>query len=162
MSGTGVAFRTEFGNLWITIAQGPQHTGGMRAQLRCGIPYSTRGLTKFEREPGHLHGPAPGVRDREDHFLRDHLGVGKDLRQVHHDAARHTSRIQPRNPVGFGSLGNAHIDACIDRGAVLHPEVVGAEIGMFVQGFEIQRGEECKNLTSLFRDRLLSMVRAWV
>jgi hypothetical protein len=114
----------------------------MRAQLRRGVSYGTRGLTKFEREPGHLHGPMTGVRDRQDHFLRDHLGVGKHVRQVHYHTAGHTSRVQPLNPVGFGSLGDARIDKCIDRSAVLHPEIVGAEIGMFSQGFEIQRREE--------------------
>jgi hypothetical protein len=105
VSGIRVAFRTEIGHLWITIAQGPQHTGGMCAQLRRRIPHGTWGLEKFEREPGHFHRPMPGVWDRENHFLRDYLGVGNDLRQVHHDTARHTGRVQVLNPVGFRSLG---------------------------------------------------------
>src|SRR2546428_1954095 len=66
---SGIAIRAQCSDIRVTIAQGPQHAGGIGAQFWRRIADGTRRLTKFDREPCHLDSPVPRVWDRKDHFL---------------------------------------------------------------------------------------------
>ena len=95
------------------------------------------------------------------HLLVEDLRVGKDFREPHDPAARHTGRIERLDPV-FGCFGHEpRLDRGIDRGAIADAQIVGREARIGAQLGEAERIDEpLIGLLLARRQRDLAVLRA--